>query len=106
MVAKLQIKGLAEIEKKLSYAFLVDPAAKEAVETIGKRLERQGKGLGAQRNTITREPTSAGARLFSTLHAPRTTGVAWVRKNAAVFKAVAPNALRKAARRIEARWAE
>jgi len=105
-VKEVRIRGLEELERKLGMAVLVDPAMHEALETIGARLERQGKGLGARRNVVTREAHSMGARIVSTLKSPRQTGGSWVRKNEAIFNAMSGRVVGAAIRRIEARWAE
>lgn len=101
----VKIEGLAELEKKLGYPFLVDPAVNEGLGTIGTRVERGGKGLGARRNLIQRVPLSEGLKMTSTRIYPRTRGTSWLNKNVRVIRAMFPNVLRKAAQRIEQRWA-
>ena len=101
----VQVKGLNELVEKTQWDVLLQPEFDGALETFGKRMERQGKGLGAKRNTITRETQPLGARAQSTLNYPRTTGVAWQRKQEAVMKSMAPRVLNKMVKRIEERWA-
>jgi len=73
----------------------------EALEKIGTRMERGGKGLGAKRNTVTHMPDGdLQMRVSSTRIWPRTKGTSWQRKNIGIVRAMAPRVLRKAAERI------
>lgn len=73
----------------------------EALEKVAVRMERGGKGLGAQRNVITQRPDGdLQMRVISTRIYPRTRGTSWVSKNIAITRAMAPRVLRKAADRI------
>lgn len=102
----VSILGLAEIERKLKMSVLVDPAVTEAVGSFQKRGERQGRGVGAKRNTITPEAISPiGVRLISTLNPPRTRSTSRNRKIMAAWQAMKSRVLRKAVRRITERWA-
>lgn len=104
-IREVKVKGLNELAAKTDWDVLAQPELGGALETFGKRMERQGKGLGARRNTITRETQPLGARAESTLTYPRTTGVAWQRKQERVIKAMSPRVLSKMVKRIEERWA-
>ena len=101
----VQVKGLDELLRKTQWDVLAQPEFDGALETFGKRMERQGKGLGAKRNSIRRETQTLGARAESTLNYPRTTGVSWQGKQEAVIKSMAPRVLNKMVKRIEERWA-
>ena len=101
----VQVKGLDELLRKTQWDVLAQPEFDGALETFGKRMERQGKGLGAKRNSIRRETQPLGALAESTLIWPRTTGVSWQNKQEAVLKSMAPRVLNKMVRRIEERWA-
>lgn len=102
---EVQVKGLDELVQKTQWDVLAQPEFDAALESFGKRMERQGKGLGAQRNSIRRETQSLGARAESTLNYPRTRGSAWQRKQEGALKSMAPRVLNKMVKRIEERWA-
>lgn len=106
MLREIKVRGLAEIERKLGYSVLMAEPMQEAVVTFTDRFQRGGKGAGARNNTIEAEIHETGARVTSTLNAPRQTGVSWERKNEAIFKGMAARVTRKAIERIEAQWAE
>jgi hypothetical protein len=73
----------------------------EVLVKVGERMDRQGKGLGAKRNRITKKQAAELELLVeSTRIWPRTKGTAWTRKNIAIVKAMAPRVMRKAAQRI------
>lgn len=79
----------------------------EVLEKIEVRLKRGGKGMGAKRNIVTAEMAfghvaaqAVGMEVKSTKKYPRTKGTAWVSKNVAIARAMAPRVLRKAARRM------
>lgn len=81
----------------------------ECLKKIEKRMKRGGKGAGAKQNIVTAEMAfgaaamnAVGMEVASTLRRPRTKGKAWVRKNVAIARAMAPRVLRKAARRMVA----
>ena len=101
----IKVKGLNELTAKTDWDVLLQPEIEPALETIGKRMERQGKGLGAKRNSLTRETRPLGARVRSSLNPPRTTGQSWQEKNEAVVKSMAPRVLAKMVKRVEERWA-
>ena len=100
----ITIVGLDRITKMLNVDVLAQPEFDDALASFQKRIERKSKGLGAQVNTLmsTTEPLSVHTE--STLIWPRTVGTAWGRKMHAALGAMAPNVIRKAVRRIEARW--
>jgi len=101
----IKVKGLNELNQKLDMDFLVQPEMDAALESFEKRLLRQGKGLGAQRNEIAAERRTMGATARSTLVYPRTKGTSWGRKNEAIMKSMAPRVFAKMVRKIEERWA-
>lgn len=85
---------------------LVQPEIEDALETIGARLERRGKGAGERRNQMNRTRGTLMHRfLIETEHNPRRTG--WAKKAymRRVFNSMAPNVLKKAFTRIADRWA-
>lgn len=71
-----------------------------AIDSIGKRLARGGKGLGAKRNPINRERRGLTETVSSSTIRPRTKGTAWLRKNLAIANSMAPRVLRATATRI------
>ena len=102
----VRITGLKELEAKLGYKVLADPAMEEALDTISARFMRGGKGLGVKRNQLMLTSAPLLREVSSTLVPPRTTGSSWTGKNIAIFKAMAPRVVRAAVKRIRARWAE
>lgn len=104
MVREIRVVGLEDLERKLDGKFLVQPEIADAMETFGKRMQRGGKGLGAQRNTIAIQREALGVRAQTTLNNPRQTGMTWARKNIAIIKAMANSVFRKAAERMRARF--
>lgn len=103
-VREVTIRGLAELQKKLKYPFLMDQAVQETMETFATRIKRQGRGLGAQRNMLTQTSRPLALRFDSTLKNPRQTGNAWVKKNTQIFNSMASRVLNKAAQRIASRF--
>jgi hypothetical protein len=104
-IRNIKLEGLEELQKKTGWDFLAQPEMDDVLETLGKRIDRQGKGLGAQRNPhLNQMRTADGLKVESSLNKPRTKGTAWGKKNARVLPAVGRNAMRKAVGRIEARW--
>jgi hypothetical protein len=101
---RITVLGLPELEKKLDAEFLAQPELEDARDTFVGRIQRGGKGLGAQRNELSAVVRPLGATVFTTLNYPRTKGTSWGRKNEAIVKAMAPRVIKKAARRIEERW--
>lgn len=84
----------------------IQPEIDAALETIGKRLERPGKGLGERRNKMWRERVAQGQRItFVTHHHPRYTGFSKLRKMTGIFRSMAPNVIRKMGQRMQERWA-
>lgn len=100
----VKISGLNEFMATCDWDVLVQPEMETARDTIVKRILRQGKGLGAKKNTLAATTRPFGATVVSTLNYPRTKGIAWGRKNEVVVPAMAPNVLRKMVRRIQERW--
>lgn len=101
----IKVVGLNELQMKLDTDFLLQPELDSALESFERRLLRQGKGLGAQRNEIAAERHTLGATARSSLNYPRTTGSSWQRKNERAVTAMAPRVFGKMVKRIEERWA-
>jgi hypothetical protein len=101
----VRIVGLKELEAKCDFDVLVQPEMEDARDTFLGRINRQGKGLGAQRNQLSATVQGLGATVESTLNYPRTKGTKWGQKNERVVAAMAPRVIKKAISRIEARWA-
>jgi hypothetical protein len=72
----------------------------EVLMKVDERAQRQGKGLGAQRNRVERRLRGTELEIDTTRIWPRTKGTAWTRKQIAITKAMAPRVMRKAAQRI------
>ena len=100
----VRVVGLNELQAKCDFDVLVQPEMEDARDTILGRINRQGKGLGAQRNQLTATVQGLGATVQTTLNYPRTKGTSWGRKNERVVPLVANNAIKKAIGRIEERW--
>lgn len=82
------------------------PAAQRAIEKIGVRMERGGKGLGARNNTVVSKPGTLSATVTSTLHNPRQKGTSWQRKNIVIANAMASRQLNAEFKReVEAEFA-
>jgi hypothetical protein len=99
-----QVKVPKALVDKLEF----QPEYKDAIDTIGQRLSRRGKGLGERRNVTNRERLDAGMReriSFTTFNYPRRTGYAKTKKLTGVFYAMTPNVIRKLVQRVQARWA-
>lgn len=101
-----------------------DAIADEAIEKVGARMERGGRGQGAKVNRITRRRNGLTMDVRSTLRDPnsiaqripsfgrgatrrpnprfnpRSKGTAWTRKNMAAARSMLPFVLRKTAKRI------
>ena len=104
MSIDVKLPSLDKLRQNLQFDVLVQPEVEDARNTIVTRLLRQGKGLGAKRNTLMAETKPLGATITSTLHHPRTVGSSMHRKDEAIVRAMAPNVLRKMISRIKARW--
>ncbi len=105
-VVTVKIDGLKELEKKLDGKFLVQPEIEPALDSGANRAMRGGKGIGAQRNTISVAAQPLSRTIASTLNAPRVKGTSWRMSNLRRFlPPVIRNALNKAARNIRVRWA-
>ncbi len=106
MSIDVKLPAIDKLRKNLDFDVLVQPELTDAMSTFVGRFLRQGKGLGAQRNTLIAESTPLSATVTSTLSFPRTKGVALHAYDIRAFKAMAPNVIRAMARRIAARFAE
>lgn len=76
----------------------VKKLANDALESIGNELERrQGRGMGARRNTITRQrsPENLSQRVLSSRIYPRRSGRSWQLKGESRFRGMAPRAVKK-----------
>lgn len=105
MQVTVTIKGLNELMQKLKGSALYEPEVEEALSTVENRVLRQGKGLGAQRNVLAVSQSPLARTVTTSLNSPRTTGSSWTRKNIGIFRAMAPNVIRKAIAKIQQRWA-
>lgn len=101
----ITIEGLDHVLERLDVDFLAQPEFDGAMATFEKRIKRQGKGLGAKKNTLTSVTKPLTVTAHSTLNFPRTKGTAWGRKNESAIKGMAPRVIKKVAANIEARWA-
>jgi len=79
-----------------------DAIVAEALEKIGARTERGGRGLGSKRNTISLSRSALVLEVASTKRFPRTRGTSWQRKNVGIVRAMAGRVLRSVAKRITA----
>lgn len=106
MVEKtIKVKGLKEFQEVCDWDVLVQPEMELARDTITQRIQRGGKGLGAQVNQLTVAPEGLGATVTSTLNYPRVKGTSWGRYFERTIPTVANRAVAKAISRMEARWA-
>jgi len=75
----------------------------EIITKIEERTRRGGRGLAAQRNTITHERHADNElQIVSTAIWPRVTGRAWAGKNIGIIRAMAPRVARRTVERIAA----
>lgn len=74
----------------------------EILGKVEERTKRQGKGLGARRNTIDHQRRGLELTVDTSKIRPRTKGTAWQKKNVGIIKSMAPRVARKAAERIAA----
>lgn len=72
----------------------------EVLTKVEERTRRQGRGLGAKRNTVGHDRNGLVLNIDTTFNHPRRTGASWQRKNIGIIKAMAPRVMRKAAARI------
>ena len=73
----------------------------EIIRKVAERTQRQGRGLGARRNTILQDSISPlELHIGTTANFPRTRGTAWQRKNIGIIRAMAPRVGNRAAQRI------
>lgn len=91
---KLFTKKIDDVVKRA----IVEEVLVKVDERFGRA--RQGRGLGAQRNTITRQRRGLELEVRSTRVWPRTKGTAWTRKNIGTIKSMSGRVARKAATRI------
>ena len=75
----------------------------EILDKVEERTARQGKRIGAQRNTITHKRNGLELGIASTLRHPRNTGRTWQGKNIGIIKSMAPRVGNKAGQRIAER---
>lgn len=120
MEVNVVIRGLPELQRKLGdEEFLWHPAVDEAVQKLMDRPFRPysgsrtnlrtgaaggraaSRGAGIRNNSLRGSRQGLDGRVTSTLNNPRRTGAAWLRYNLAAMRAMSPNVLRAAARRIE-----
>lgn len=106
MADNLTIK-LVKVPAWMTKGIDLTPRLTDALESIGGEIEkRQGKGLGARRNFINRQSGFLEQRVFTSLHHPRTTGVAMQRNQEGRFRGMAPRAVKKyIVAPLEAEWA-
>jgi hypothetical protein len=74
----------------------------EILGKVEERTERQGRGLGAQKNRIDHTYRRLELTVDTTRIYPRTKGTSWQKKNIGIIKSMAPRVARKAAERIAA----
>ena len=99
------VKGLKEVERKLDTSFLLTPNINAVRDSVVKRIQRQGKGMGGKAITLAADVYDRGARITTTLNKPRQTGSSWQRYNQQHAGAVARNSANKQVREIEKQWA-
>lgn len=104
-VRNIKLENAEAILARLDADVLLQPEFDAALATFQKRVERQGKGLGAQKNTLMSTVDSLSLQTKSTTNYPRTVGTAWGRKNESIIKAMAGRVVKSAITKIEARWA-
>lgn len=98
------VKYPAIIRGELTRITLI-PEIDDALDTIGERLERRGKGAGERRNQVNRERSHLSQRFnIEISHNPRRTG--WAKKaySRRIFASMAPNVIRKLLRTIQEKW--
>ncbi len=105
MSIEIRLPSIDKLRRNLNVDVILQPEIDDARDTIVTRINRQGKGLGAQRNTLMSQTRPLGATVTSTLKFPRTTGRSWGDKNVQIVTAMGPNVVRKMVSRIKARWA-
>ena len=83
----------------------LQPEFDDALEKIGARLEKKGKGAGERRNELNRSRVLEGQRIaFQISHHPRSTGLSKIRKSRMIFQSMVPNVIRSMVKKIAARW--
>lgn len=102
----LQIPGLNAFKAVVDWDILAQPEVDDALRTVETRVLRQGKGLGAERNTLSSELYPLQMRVESTTVWPRTRGTSWGRKNVGIVRSTLTRALTAAVGRMTARWAQ
>lgn len=97
---------IVKVPPVVAGALDIQPEIDAALETIGTRLERKGKGLGERRNEVHRNRHFSGQRIsFQTLHNPRRTGRAKQDKMVQIFRGMAPRVVKSLMDKLAARWA-
>lgn len=98
---------VVKVPRVLKEGFHLQPELEDGLDTIGKRLERRGRGLGDRNNSLNRERFQMGQRItYSTNRWPRSSGRKKLDKLTSIFKGMAPRVINKVAKRIQERWAE
>jgi hypothetical protein len=107
MAEPLMTIKVAKVPRWMTAGIDLGPKITVALERIGSEIEtRQGRGIGARRNVITREPLVDSQRILSTLHNPRTTGSSLQRHQEGRFRGMAPRVVKKyIVEPVEAEWA-
>jgi len=127
----IEVKNLAEIQKKLNGSVLYEDEFEAGLDTIEKRMLRGGKARsqGKKTNTVRSERMHLSRRIATTRRDnnnireivpsfgrgagrrknpdfnPRVSGSAWRNYQVhAVFKKMAPNVVRSIIKKINARW--
>lgn len=77
-----------------------DALVAEVLTKVDERAKRQGKRLGALRNTITTHLDGLMLTISSTMDYPRTRGTSYVRHQTRAIRAMARRVMQKAAERI------
>lgn len=96
---------LVKVPRWIHEGIDLKPKLDDALETVGERMERQGRGLGAQRNVLRRERAFLEQRVFTSLHHPRRTGSALKSKDTSIFKGMSGRVVGKIVKDVEAEWA-
>lgn len=101
----VRIVGLEALQKKLDGKFLWQPEVENALDSTANRgMRPRGKKLGVTNNTLSLATRTLERDVGTSLNWPRTKGTSWTKYNLRAMRAVAVNALKKAARNIEKRW--
>lgn len=66
----VKVVGLEELQKKLQPSYLYEPEIEAALDTVAKRGQRGGRGLGAKLNPISVEKRRLSRSVISPLARP------------------------------------